>query len=87
MLPLASAVKVIEPVPSVCVSVCASVSALTATNLKFYIEMNLDNIFGEFDGQGHRSKVKVTSLENVIFIYSNAEKDVKLNYGLEYDVM
>ncbi len=36
-------------------------------NLKFGVSMSLHNILDEFKGQGHRSKFKVTILENVIF--------------------
>ena len=32
--------------------------------------VDLDNISNEFEGQGHRSKVKVARLKNVIFGFS-----------------
>ena len=34
--------------------------------MKFGIGIDLDNILFEFEGQGHRSKVKVMQLKNVI---------------------
>ncbi len=34
--------------------------------MKFGPEINLDDIVKEFEGQGHRSKVKVIRLKNVI---------------------
>ena len=40
------------------------------TDLKFGIMNDLDNISDEFDRQGHRSKVKVARLKNVIFGFS-----------------
>ncbi len=49
-------------------------------NLKFVVGMNLHNILDEFKGQGHRSKVKVTILKNVIFIYFYTLKDFILEY-------
>ena len=68
-LPPASAVEVIESVPSVCVSVSQHSHDWTvwSTDFKFGAEMHLDHISDEFDGQGHRSKFKVTRLKNVIF--------------------
>ncbi len=32
------------------------------------MKINLGDILDEFEGQGHRSKVKVTRLKNVIFL-------------------
>ena len=61
-------------VPSaLCLCVYLSVSALMAepfyiyTDLKFSAGIDLDNISDEFEAQGHRSKVKVAGLTNVIF--------------------
>ena len=34
--------------------------------MKFGTGIDLDNISDEFEGQGHRSKVKVIQLKNVI---------------------
>ncbi len=36
--------------------------------MKFGTGIDFVNILGEFEGQGHRSKVKVIELKNVIFI-------------------
>ncbi len=36
-------------------------------DLKSGLRIDLDNISDEFKGQGHRSKVKVAMLKNVIF--------------------
>ncbi len=36
-------------------------------DLKFSIGIDFDDISDEIDGQGHRSKVKVVRLKNVIF--------------------
>ncbi len=66
--PPVSAVEGMESVPSVCG--CLSVSALTAepfdVDTKFGGGYDLDNISDECEGQGHRSKVKVTRLKSVI---------------------
>ncbi len=35
--------------------------------VKFGIAIDLDNILDRFEGQGHRSKVKVIQSKNVIF--------------------
>ncbi len=57
---------------SVCVSVCLSVIQLShgwtvwRTDQKFGVGFDIDNISDVFKGQGHRSKVKVTRLKNVI---------------------
>ncbi len=53
----------------VCLSVGQRSSGLTdwATDLKSCIGIDLDNISDEFEGKGHRSKIKVTMLKNVIF--------------------
>ncbi len=54
-----------ESVPSVRLSVCVSVYqrshgwTVWATDLKFGRNIAFDNISGRFEGQGHRSKVKV----------------------------
>ncbi len=54
----------------VCVRVCLSVSPLTAEPFDLKTQngggIDLDNISDEFEGQGHRSKFKVTRLKNVI---------------------
>ncbi len=58
---------------SVCVSVCLSVSehshgrTVWPSIMKFGVSTDLNNLLAKFDGQGHRSKVKVTMLENMIF--------------------
>ncbi len=36
------------------------------TDLRFGVRIDLDNISDEFEGQGHRSKVKVAMLKNMI---------------------
>ncbi len=51
---------------------CASVSSLTTEPFdirakKFGARVDHDDISDEFEGQGHRSKVKVAMLKNVIF--------------------
>ncbi len=57
----------------VCVFVCLSViqrshgQTVWDRNLKFGVRFDLDNISYEFEGQGHRSKVKVVMFKNVIF--------------------
>ncbi len=70
--PPASAVEGIRLVPSVCpcihVSVCLSVSALTAEPFELRtLDIAFGNISDEFEGQGHRSKVRVVILNNLIF--------------------
>ena len=73
LFPPASAVEGINSVRCVCLSVCLSVSQRSqgwtdwATDPKFGVGIDLDNISEEFEGQGHRSKVKVANLKNVIF--------------------
>ncbi len=52
-------------------SVCLSVSVLTAEPFdvlctKFGTGIDLGDILDEFDVEGHRSKVKVTRVKNVI---------------------
>ncbi len=53
----------------VCVFVCQRSPGWTVwrTDLKFGGGVDRDNISDEFEGQGHRSKVKVARLKNVIF--------------------
>ena len=57
----------------VCRSVCLSVSqrspgwTVWATDLKFGVRIDLDNISDEFEGQSHRSKVKVAILKKTWF--------------------
>ncbi len=71
--PPALAVEGIKSVPSVCLSVCVSVIQLShgwtvwRMDLKICVRINIDKILDEFEHQGHRSKVKVTVLKNVIF--------------------
>ena len=61
----------------VCVSVCLSVSlrshgwTVWHADPKFGRGLDLDNISDEFEDQGHRSKVKVARLKNVIFEVSD----------------
>ncbi len=64
-----SAVEGIKSVRSVCLSVSERSHGRTIgdRNLKFGQRIDLDNISDEFEGQGHRSKVKVAMLKNVIF--------------------
>ena len=52
----------------VCVLVCEHSYGWTdrRTVRKFGTGVDLDDISDEFDGQGHRSKVKVIQLKNVI---------------------
>ena len=73
LLPPASPVEVIDRSRvSMCLCVHVSVSQRSQrqtvwhTDAKIGIRFNIDHILDEFDGQGHRSKVKVTRLENVI---------------------
>ena len=56
-----SAVEGIKSVPCICVSICYHSHDWTVwdTNLKFGVD--------KFEGQSHRSKIKVTILKNVIF--------------------
>ncbi len=69
------AVECIKSVPFVCLSVRLSVSRHSPSqtvchmDLKFSIGIDFDDISDEFDGQGHRSKVKVMRLKNVIFVF------------------
>ncbi len=71
LLPPASAVEVIKTEPSVCVcvSVCEHSHGWTNWGMvtKFGTEIDLDDLSAEFDGQGHRSKIKVIQLTTVIF--------------------
>ncbi len=41
------------------------------TDQKFRRRVDLDIILNEFEGQGHRSKVKVARMKNVIFGFSD----------------
>ena len=72
LFPPASAVEGIKSVPSVCVCVCLSVCershgwTIWHADPKFGGGVDLDNISDEFKDQGHRSKVKVARLKNVI---------------------
>ncbi len=60
-----------------CVSVCLSVSELShgwsvwPRITKFGAGIDVDDISAKFDGQGHRSKVKVARLKNMIFRLSS----------------
>ena len=71
--PPASAVEGIKSVTSLCVCVFVSVCqrshgrTVWATDLKFGRNIAYDNISDKFEGQGHRSKVNVAILKNVIF--------------------
>ena len=50
-----------------CMCVCQCVNIPTTEPVtKFGTGIDLDEISDEFDGQGHRSKVKVIQLKNVI---------------------
>ena len=60
--PPVSAVEGIESVPSVYVCVCV----IQHSPDRIVSDRNL-NILDEFEGPGHRSKVKVATLKNVIF--------------------
>ena len=57
--------------PSVCLSVCVSVCLRSTgrtvgpTDLKFGARIKNNDISDEFEGQDHRSKVKVTKVKNV----------------------
>ena len=61
--------------PSVCLSVSEHSHGWTdgPTILNFGTGIDLNKISTKFDGQGHRSKVKVTRLKNVIFWVSKGE--------------
>ncbi len=52
--------------------------------VKFGVGTDLDDISDEFDGQGHRSKVKVAMLKNGIFGASNGLAYV---YSLSHHLM
>ncbi len=70
-LPPALAEEVIFSVASVCLSVCVSVCLRSTgwtvgpTGLKFGARIKNHHISDGFEGQGHRSKVKVTKVKNV----------------------
>ncbi len=49
--------------PSVCVSVCTLQTG--PTDLKFGIRIKDHHILNEFEGKGHRSKIKATKVKNV----------------------
>ena len=77
--------------PSVCLCVCVSVIQLShgwtvwRMDLKICVKINIDNILDEFEHQGHRSKVKVTVLKNVIFSCCNVwNVCVRTSMGQEY---
>ena len=59
---------------SLCVSVCQLFGALT--DLKFGRDIAFDNIPDKFEGQGHRSKVRVAILKKSDF--------PTFSYGLTY---
>ncbi len=65
--PPASAVDGMESVLSVCLCVFQRSHGWTVTDLKFGRNIAFDNISNKLEGQGHRSKVKVAILKNVIF--------------------
>ncbi len=66
-LPPALAEEVIFSVASVCLSVCLHSTGWTIgpTDLKFGAGIKDHHISKEFEGQGHRSKVNVTKVNNV----------------------
>ena len=64
-LPPASAVEVIELVPSDCLRVCVGVCVCVCADPIIGTGMNLD----EFNDQGHRSKFKVASLKKSRFFH------------------
>ena len=77
---VSDAVEVIESVPlSLCLCVCQRCHGWTVrpTGPMFGTGMNLEYILDEIDGQGHRSKFKVTSFKKTRFFpYNcNALKD------------
>ena len=88
LLPPASAVEVIESVPSVCVSVCPCVSYHSCgwtdwdIGLKFGVGICLDNISDDFIGQGQRSKFKVTKLGNVIVLTYSYFSDTTVSWSM-----
>ena len=50
-----------------CVSLCPCVCQLVSTRKGKPFDIRMQNLVSEgFDGQGHRSKVKVTRLKNMI---------------------
>ncbi len=64
--PPASAVEDIKSVPCICV--CVRLSTLSWLNhLMYWFKIYLNNIADELEGQGHRSKVKIAKLKNIIF--------------------
>ena len=71
LLPPALAEEVIFSVASMCVCVCVCVClrytgwTVGPTDLKFGAHIKDHYILDEFEGQGHRSKVKVTEVKNV----------------------
>ncbi len=75
LFPPVSVVEGIKSVLSLCVCVCICVFVcqhshgwtVYVTDLKFGRNIAFDNISSKFEGQGHRSKVKVAILKNVIF--------------------
>ena len=66
LLPPASAVEVIELEPSVRVCVHSHNWTVSRMDNKFDMQVCQDHILVKFDGQGHRSKVKVMRSKNVI---------------------
>ena len=73
-------------------SVCPSVSihshccTIWRTDPKFGGGVDLDNILGNLEGQGHKSKVKVSRLKNVFFGFSD-RLTCKVHYLVSYDVI
>ncbi len=89
-LPPALAEEVIFSVASVCVSVRPCVCFHSAgrtvgpTDLKFGTRIKDHHISDEFEGQGHRSKVKVTKVKNVkISVFSLVSEKVVQGQGHE----
>ncbi len=57
---------------SVCLSVCLRSTGQTfgPTDLRFCTRSKDHHILGEFEGQGHRSKIKVTKVKNIKIQFS-----------------
>ncbi len=73
-------------VASVCLCVCLSVYALQSepVDLQFGAHIKDHHISDKFEGQGHRSKVKVTKVKNVkIPVFSLVSENVVQGQGHE----
>ncbi len=93
LFPPVSAVEGMESVPPVrlCIynwCVCQRSHGWTVwdTNLKFCMNIALENILGEFEGQRHRSKVKVPILKNLISDFL-MEWPAQIHFVMTYDAM